>query len=300
MRGLSFTINDAYVMPFKVLWQSLMKTESVPTGTPVFISHEATLTPPSIEDLTAFIGQYGFEVSFVIISSRVPDQLPFSKDSHINRANFYRLYLASTLPKEIDSVVYLDVDAVVVRSIKELFETELTLPIAAVDHLSPIEALRLWGDKSGSYFQSGVLVIDLNAWRSLDCEAVFAKILARDRFRIQWADQCVLNIAFENNWQRLPVWFNVCGWVCKVIDSSRLDQEGRFLHFDGGGKPWKCISRQNHALLWYEAYADAFGHAFDYQSIKRSIWRRIGSEAKRVSLFVVRKVKVFTREYFLS
>ena len=56
----------------------------------------------------------------------------------------------------------------------------------------------------------------------------------------------------------------------------------------------------SHALLWYEAYADAFGHVFDYQSIKRSIWRRIGSEAKRVSLFVAWKVKVFARKYYLG
>ena len=87
MRGLVFSIDDAYVMPFKVLWHSLMKTESVPADTPVFILHEDTLTPPSIEDLTAFISRKGFDVVFINASSRVPDDLPIAENDHVSGAH---------------------------------------------------------------------------------------------------------------------------------------------------------------------------------------------------------------------
>lgn len=287
MRGLVFSIDDAYVMPFKVLWHSLMKTESVPAETPVYILHEDTLTQSSVTDLIDFIGQGGFHVTFINANSRVPDDLPVAENDHVSKATFYRLYVASILPEDMDSVVYMDSDAVVIRSIKDLFEINLTHPIAAVDHLSPANALRLWGDNSGNYFQAGVLLIDLDDWRAANYEPTFARILAEDRHRILWWDQCVLNLAFEDNWQRLPVWFNVHASVRKTLDPSRLHNESRFLHLDGSGKPWKHILKTYQARRWYEAYQDAFGVAFNVEPIRRPLWKHAGSKMKKILRFVV-------------
>jgi lipopolysaccharide biosynthesis glycosyltransferase len=297
MRGVVFSIDDAYVMPFKVLWHSLMKTRSLPSKTPVFILHEDTLAKSSITELTEFIDLGSYGVSFINTSSRLPDDLPLAENDHVSRATFYRLYVASVLPDEIESVVYLDSDAVVSRSIRYLFEIELTHPVAAVDALSPYDQLRVWGNHSGNYFGAGVLIIDLNIWRSSDCESLFNKILSNERSRISWWDQCVLNIAFENNWQRLPIWFNVTRYVVRSVDPTLLNTESRFLHFDGGEKPWKYNVDAPHASCWYQSYSECFGKPFDRSVLKRLLWTRLGGAIKRILKHALQEIKIFLEVY---
>ena len=269
MRGLVFSIDDAYVMPFKVLWHSLIKTDSIPLNTPVFILHERSLSQGSIDELTNLIGNNGFACSFVDATPLLPGDLPIKDSDHVSKATFYRLYVASILPDNIKSVVYLDSDALVVRSIIALFYRELSAPVAAVDHLTPWNGLRLWGDISGSYFQAGVLIIDIDAWRKANYESVFWKILRDERSKIQCWDQCVLNIAFKDNWQRLPIWYNVSNRVRQLVDPERIDICGCFIHLDGAGKPWNSFSRKAHFLQWYEAYEQTFSSPFDVSALLR-------------------------------
>ena len=278
MRGLVFSIDDAYVVPFKVLWHSLIKTDSIPRKTPIFILHENSLSQRSIQDLTILISREAFDCLFVDASPLLPDNLPLKDGDHVSKATFYRLYVASILPESIKSVVYLDSDAIVIRSIRALFDLKLSAPVAAVDALSPCNALRTWGDISGSYFQAGVLIIDINSWREDNYEKVFEKILKYDRNKIKWWDQCILNLAFKDNWHRLPVWYNVCGSVRLIVDPEQIKLHARFLHLDGSEKPWKTFSRQSHFLQWYETYRQAFGSSFDVTDLMR---KRLQSKVQR-------------------
>jgi lipopolysaccharide biosynthesis glycosyltransferase len=289
MRALVFSIDDAYVMPFKVLWHSLMKTESVPAQTPIFILHEDSLSKNSIQDLTIFLLKYKRIGVFLNAQNFVPDSVPLS--DHISKATYYRLYIASILPDDITSVVYLDSDAVIVRSVRELFDLTLTCPIAAADHFSPENAFRLWGEKSGTYFQAGVLVIDLNVWRTQRYEHVFSLILSDESDRILWWDQDVLNIAFKDQWQRLPVWFNVCNQIRKELDEQLICSQVRFMHLDGSGKPWKFLGKTPQALQWYEAYAQCFGQSFNQSALRRPLWRRLGSVLRRLLKYTLRELR---------
>lgn len=278
MRGLVFSIDDAYVMPFKVLWHTLIKTDSIPSNTPIFILHADTLSTESIEDLKLFSERHGRLISFLNAEHFVPNDVPLSH--HISKATYYRLYISSILPTNISSVVYLDSDALVVSSIRYLFTLELNMPLAAIDHLSPQDSFRLFGEMSGSYFQAGVLVIDLDIWRAQEIEKIFNKILREERNRIHWWDQDVLNIAFEGKWQRLPLWFNVCNQVRKIVDARVIQSNVRFIHLDGSSKPWRLYSSEAHAKSWYAAYEDCFGSPFDRKLI-RPIFRRILSLISR-------------------
>jgi len=261
MRGLVLSIDDSYVMPFKVLWHSLIKTESIPPETPVFILHADSLSSSSIRDLQLFVEKYNRTLLFLDSQELIGDNLPVSR--HVSKATYYRLYVASMLPESISSVVYLDSDAVVVRSLRALFEIPLDQPLAAADHFSLRDSFRLWGDKSGTYFQAGVLVIDLIAWRSSHIEATFSSILANQSDRITWWDQDVLNIAFENQWQRLPIWYNVPKEVRRELGSDAVLQNMCYLHYDGEIKPWLFEVNDCYGNEWYQAYQECFGSAFD-------------------------------------
>ena len=280
MRALVFSIDDAYVMPFQVLWYSLMKTESVPNDVPIFMLHAETLSQDSIKNVTNFLGRFGRTAIFKDARSFVPDDVPIS--GHISKATYYRLFLASILPNEISSVVYLDSDAVVIRPIRQLFDMQLTKPIAAADHMTPQIAFRMWGDLCGNYFQAGVLLADLSRWRENHTEEMFRKILIEERDRIVWWDQDVLNIAFENDWQRLPIWFNLSRFARFQIPEAAAFENGCFLHLEGGEKPWKIYSKDWADQIWYELYFETYGEKFNKKKIQRPIWRTLLSVPKRI------------------
>lgn len=268
MRGLVFSIDDAYVMPFKVLWHSLMKTDSVPDEVPVFILHAETLSPDSIQNVTKFLRQYERAATFRDARSFVPDDVPLSH--HISKATYYRLFVASVLPEKVSSAVYLDSDMVVTESIIELFSLKLTSLIAAVDHFSYEDAIRLHGDTGGSYFQAGLIIIDVKGWRDNDIESKFLTILKTQKEKIRWWDQDVLNIFFSDRWQRLPFWYNYAR--CMRLNLKLTDDQVknvRLIHFDGAYKPWRYFFKEWHFDVFYKAYYEAIGEKYDQSRLLR-------------------------------
>jgi len=282
MRALVFSLDDEFVIPFEVLWNSLMKTESVPADIPTFILHEASLNESSIEEIKTFVGRYGRSLEFLDTTHSMPNNLPLKKSDHVSKATFYRLFLASVMPKECTSVVYIDSDTIVIRSIRSLFEVELVHPIAAVDHVSPKESLRLWGPCVEPYFQAGVLVIDIQKWRDERQEKLFKYVLAHRQSEIRWWDQDVLNIAFRDRWQRLPIWFNCCRFVRRSIPDDKLINRVCLIHFDGPHKPWNKRLENFWGVCWYKAYQEAIGAEFDRAAIGGYSWQDWGGKMKLI------------------
>jgi lipopolysaccharide biosynthesis glycosyltransferase len=279
MRALVFSIDDAFVMPFKVLWHSLVTTNSIPEATPVFVLHENTLSSESIDDCRAFLGNYGWSATFLNASEYLPDDLPISEKDHVSKATFYRLYVGSILPAEVTSLVYLDSDMLVIRSIAYLFEVQLTEPIAAVDHLYPSSEIRLWGACGGTYFQGGVLVIDLDWWRQRDLTSQFHDIIATSGDKIKWWDQDILNLAFRGHWQRLPIWYNFVRYVEAAVDDRAAREHVRLVHFDSSKKPWKVQSSRMFENEWHDAFRTLFGTTL---KVKRPKTNRLRSFARRL------------------
>jgi lipopolysaccharide biosynthesis glycosyltransferase len=226
----------------------------------------------TIERIRGLVVESGNLPTFIDAEGKLPTQLPVEESDHVSSATFYRLYLASLLPDDVDTVIHLDLDVVATRSASELFSIDLKAPLAAVDHALPEEAKRLFGDRLGTYFQAGVLLIDLAHWRRQNVESRFHEILEKDRERIRWWDQDVLNIAFANEWQRLPIWFNACGSVRGMISPSELEDSAVLIHYDGHRKPWVRYSPHRYSEFWYTSFEQCFGYSLSEQ-LKREMAR---------------------------
>ena len=101
---------------------------------------------------------------------------------YYSRAMYYRLLAAQLLPAELDRVLYLDPDILVINPLRPLYDTDLEgkLMAAAIhrgltDLTSRVNRLRLDTPEAEGYFNSGVLVMDLNAMRRrMDPAEIFA------------------------------------------------------------------------------------------------------------------------------
>lgn len=248
-------MDDFYVLPLMVLWHSLHQTSSVPREANIYILHEDSLSSKSLHDLRSFFQIYAVTPSFIDMNGLLPAALTVGY--HFTRAIYYRLYVSSILPKELDSVVYLDVDTIAVKTIEPLFTASVEkVPIAAADHLSIHDQLRLWGITGGNYFNSGVLIINLNLWRAVEIEKRFQDILLKDQARIRWGDQDVLNIAFANQWGRIPIWFNANHIVNQAVGMEAVVNHAHLIHYTGARKPWNAASPAPHELLWIKCLSE--------------------------------------------
>ena len=258
-----FSIDDAYVMPFQVFFHSLQTTKSIPTGTPIFILHTASLSSHSIQGVETFLFRYGRRATFLDASHIIPADLPIRPGDHVSPATFYRLFIAEILPPEIDQAVYLDADMLALRSIADLFELQVQALVAAADQCNPCEGIRLWGERNGTYFNAGVLVIPVKIWRQQGLLQQFLHILATERQRIIWHDQDILNITLADNWQRLPVWYNVDVAVVYALPGPMVEEHAALIHFSGKKKPWNALNPSPFTNNWDLAYEGLFGQRFD-------------------------------------
>ncbi len=109
----------------------------------------------------------------------------------------YRLFLAKYLPASLDKVLYLDVDVVVLHSLRKLWETPLAdaFLAAAKDRDVAAEHVAKFGFPEGyEYFNSGILLFNLKKWRE---DAILEKLLdvcMEIRELIEFPDQDALNV----------------------------------------------------------------------------------------------------------
>ena len=142
----------------------------------------------------------------------------------------YRLFAPSFLHEKFDKILYLDVDVVVLSSLRELWETPLdNLFLAASPDLNMrlSHRLALGLDENYLYFNSGALLMNLRKWREDGITEKLMRIALEIKKEIEFPDQDVLNVyAFRNGYQRLPE-----GW--NVHPRDYVEGKTRLLHYMG-------------------------------------------------------------------
>src|SRR5690606_1313781 len=112
---------------------------------------------------------------------------------HFSRANYYRLLIPELIPLA-QKVIYLDADIIMASSISEFQEFDLKdHALAAV--ADPIYQWKkdLGMKDTATYFNSGVMLINLNRWKELDISRKAFEFIQTYPDKIRFVDQCALN-----------------------------------------------------------------------------------------------------------
>lgn len=195
--------------------------------------------------------QYKQELIIYEMDKSLFMDFPVRIKDHISLAAYYRLKLSDLLPKELHRVIYLDCDMIVTNSICPLWDIDISgAAVAAVmDSLSfmPETFERLALPVEDKYFNSGLLLINLDYWRQ---ENVFERALQITEEKsdvLLWHDQDILNILFHGCWKRLPYRWNVMNTLMRPFPYytpsmiQDIDNEIRnrvIVHYTCAWKPW--------------------------------------------------------------
>lgn len=245
-----FASDDAYVQHLGVLLISIFENNR---GESIVIHLLADNISEQKKKLLFQIvdKQYGQTLCFYEMDKSMFKDFPLRVRDHISIAAYYRLKLSDILPENISRILYLDCDMIVTGKLRPLWETELTdFAVAAVrDVLSylPDTFVRLSLTPESGYFNSGLLLINVDYWRK---ENVFEKALRITEEKadvLLWHDQDILNVIFHNHWTALPYRWNVMNTLMRTFTFfspamiCEIDEEIRHrvvIHYTCAWKPW--------------------------------------------------------------
>jgi|SRR5690554_832116 len=165
-------------------------------------------------------------------------------------AVYQRINLPEYIPSDIGRIIYIDCDTLVLGNLEKLWRVDLEGNlVAAVENLSP-RACKDIGLPRTEYFNSGVLLIDLEGWRREEVHHQVTDYARENAHRLQYVDQCSLNAVLRDRWLRLGPEWNQQSDIYKVVkkyhqgSSYTQTSMGKailnpaIVHFTGKKKPW--------------------------------------------------------------
>jgi lipopolysaccharide biosynthesis glycosyltransferase len=160
---------------------------------------------------------------------------------HLNQTAYARLMMGELLPEPVRRVVYLDCDVICTGDIAPLWRLADTIPIAGavIDRAGEGWKRQLRLPPEAPYFNSGVLLVNLDAWRTRDLGREILDWIAANPDKIELADQDAINAVLWEAITPLPDRWNLqVGLNSGPLPEHRLTSAA-LLHFNGPRKPWE-------------------------------------------------------------
>lgn len=243
-----FTCDQNYVQHFCVALTSLLENNPNIIARVFLVSNHIAAKIHKAIDF--FKITYLVTVELLLLDDSIFRGLKISHQ--INSAGYYKLLLATIIPDEIQEILYLDSDIVVAGNISALLAVDFDTThyaLAVRDTLSLAQLATLnsrLNSQIQKYFNAGVMLLNLQQLRQKNAANIMLSIAHDKKSVIQWLDQDVLNIFFNNKWTELPQLYNAHHL------RHRLEQLPLIIHFTGSYKPWQWAnSHPYRKLYWY-------------------------------------------------
>ncbi len=244
----------AYISWAATLVQSCLQQHSV--GRVHFhLLHDSSLSARDGSRLLDMVHNAGSRIDLYDIDpSRVSALPSVNRFGHIV---WLRFLLPELLP-DLSRVLYLDADTFVVDSPEPLWHMDLEGDSlgAVANVVEPVMRDHVAGlgiEDGKGFFNSGVLLMDLDRMREDNSAGQLAQFASEQRGNLVWPDQDALNIVFAGRWHPLHPRWNAMNslwfwgpWARDVFGRDAVREattEPAILHFEGPSllKPWHFL-----------------------------------------------------------
>lgn len=257
---IATAVDEAYLVPLRVTIATL--TERLrPSLRPVLYLLNRKLMDSQLDSIRCLVETHSIVPDSVILES-LPRHSSFPPEAA------FPLLLPDLLPKSVERILFVDPDLLVLDDVGKIWETDLAgnLAAAVADQAIPfassprgLNGRRTAGvPDDAPYFNAGVLLIDLNGWRSDDIAKKAREYLAEHNGSSDFFHQEALNAVLWDKWLKLdPRWNLIASLTARpysVNDSRAIEHPG-IVHFAGKFKPWRIHVSSPFASAYYEALA---------------------------------------------
>jgi lipopolysaccharide biosynthesis glycosyltransferase len=182
-------------------------------------------------------------------------------------SHWYRIFLPRLLP-DVPRVLYLDGDLIVLSSLERLWGTDLQDNyLAAVSNVfqsnDTERPQRLGLPADRHYFNSGVMLMNLDLMRRDDATSALVDCATRNFDLLSWPEQDALNLVLGHRRLALHPRWNLMNsillfpWAGDVLGAEAVDEARRdpaIRHFEGPtvNKPWHVLCDRGMRELYLE------------------------------------------------
>lgn len=178
-----------------------------------------------------------------------------------------RLRIAEFLPAEAHRAIWLDCDLLVLADLTALWDRPFAgaQAMAVQDSLVPFVSSRfgvggcdeLGMEPKTPYFNAGMMVIDVDAWRTAGISHLALEYLKKYHKRVFFWDQEALNAVLAGKWNPLEPRWNWSANLDRLGGSSAyrpdpMAARARVVHFNGNIKPWLVNDGGSLDAAWFE------------------------------------------------
>lgn len=269
--SLAAAVDEGYALPLAVMVRSVLDQAPKDSALHIFI------LDGGLSESTRSKLDHSWRDSRLRATWLHPDLSSTSDlavSNHISRATYLRLLLDTVLPDHVKRLLYLDADVLVRRDLHILWQEPLNgnIVLAAQDAGAPVldaastlpnfercKKFLVSGlpvpnyrdfplEPGRKYFNAGVMLIDMQAWRAQQIGERCLELLREQRDKAQWWDQYAMNVVLDGCWGELDPRWNQGARIYAYPSSEqspfdedtfcKLRDDPWIVHFSAHIKPW--------------------------------------------------------------
>lgn len=241
---LASAIDRRYLLPLAVLLESIRRTQAPGEKVVLHLLHRSLL-PEDLRRLGTLVNLNPIHVGAeqaqrCLLDTALPAEAAFP------------LLLAELIPREVVKVLFLDADMMALTDLRPLWELPLgdQVLLAAQDSAVPLcssrRGVKRWRElgipEGTTYFNGGVMLIDLVQWRARSVSRQVEAYLQRNLGQLEFVHQEVLNAILWDQRRIIDARWNLPGSLAGrsgAKSGSAREQDPAIVHFAGRMKPWR-------------------------------------------------------------
>lgn len=252
--NLLFAIDSSFLRPLETTLLSIKMNTSRQASLHIYVIHGGSLGLDSVDgrSLSRYCEALDIIYTPILANSDEFSDAPVSE--RYPETIYYRLLAHRYLPNDLDRVLYLDADILCINDLSKLYNMVIDGDYyAAASHsrltelTTVVNKVRLRSYESEGYFNSGVLLINLNLVRQRVHANVIYNYITTNKYNLLLPDQDVLNGLYGDKIKDIPD--EIYNFDVRKIMTYQLISNGEwdldwtidhtvFLHFCGKEKPW--------------------------------------------------------------
>lgn len=266
-----FSTDDNYIPFLTVALHSIIENASKEYNYRVIVLNSG-ITEKNISEIRK-LENSNFKIEFADVNKKINhimSELTNGLRDYYSNSIYYRIFIPSLFPK-LKKALYLDADIVVIDDISKLYFEDLDdnlLGAITDDVVNGNESFKKYSDlvlgvKPEKYFNSGILVMNLDKFRDENIETKFVHLLSTYNFDTIAPDQDYLNYLckgkvkyIHKGWDKMP-----------MKDDNFSDEDLHLIHYNMFQKPWHYSDVLYEDYFWQYAKKSQFYD--DLEEMKR-------------------------------
>lgn len=270
--------DNHYAILLAALIKSIESNHHTPEKLTFFVVEDG-VSENNKRKITDWVNPDIITIHWLAMNDCVPKDIKLPMDKTNLPPNIYtRLFIPNFIEESIKKVIFLDVDMIMLEEISKLWTIDLEGKTVAAVQDQFIQVVSRWGGLANheqlgipadtKYFNSGLMVIDIDQWKKEDVTNRVIKSVSDHKEHSLFGDQYGLNVILNEQWKLLnPLWNRF----------AYSEEERPFLiHFTGRKPIYKSYE-------FSEKYKDIF-----YTYLRQTGWKNfkpIGETSRYLKKF---------------